>query len=59
MENGNLTKEQWQKIAKQMAEYLAEYPYKMVNTGIGILPIYQSKESWIEKAKKELGYETD
>ena len=64
----NLTSEQWQAVAEKLAEYLAagcmEYEYKENCAEICSLPCdpfsgfdFEEKATWIEQAKKELGYE--
>lgn len=69
--NKELTKEQWQVIAEKLAEYLsrtcAGYEYKENCAEICPLPCdplmgyelydFEDKDVWVEKAKKELGYE--
>ncbi len=56
----NLTAEQWQAIAKKLAEYLKEVCCSRDNCNdctIDCALINQDAKDWIKQVKQELGYE--
>lgn len=54
-----LTKEQWQAIAEELAEYLEDACADIdcsSETCCSECPLYRGSDTWIERTKKELGY---